>query len=180
MDLTPVTNQAYQAFLQATGEFPPAHWFGNQPPSKQEQHPVVGITLLQARRYAAWKGQRLPTHAEWLSVVHGDEGRRFPWGNDCHKQNCQCSLSGATETAPVQAHPEGASPEGCMDMLGNVWEWVESDTRLPMPEKGSAWSLGGSFRHPCRNNTVPCTAIPQDNSYLYLGFRCAADVRTEP
>jgi formylglycine-generating enzyme required for sulfatase activity len=33
---------------------------------------------------------------------------------------------GAPTTAPVGHYPKGATPEGVMDMAGNVWEWTES------------------------------------------------------
>ena len=48
--------------------------------------------------------------------------------------------------------PEGASAAGCLDMVGNVWEWAEIDPRLAAPEEGFAWVFGGSFRHPCNSD----------------------------
>lgn len=179
VDRYPVTNKEWQEFILATGEFPPAHWLGTRIPNKQERHPVVGISLTQARRYASWKGRRLPTQAEWLSLVHGEEGRAFPWGDHCEKSQCQCELSGARETAAVDAHPANVTPEGVTDLLGNVWEWTEADRRLPAPDAGSTWAMGGSFRHPCKGGVVPATSIPIENTYLYLGFRCASDVEED-
>ena len=29
---------------------------------------------------------------------------------------------------PVDAHPQGASPYGVMDMVGNVWQWTDEYT----------------------------------------------------
>lgn len=33
---------------------------------------------------------------------------------------------GVEGTTPVGIFPEGASPYGCLDMVGNTWEWTRS------------------------------------------------------
>lgn len=178
VDETPVTNEAWRRYLEATGVAPPSHWLGQRPPKGKERHPVVGITLDEARLYAKWARRRLPTEAEWMAVVRGRTGeRRFPWGTTCEGKGCQCPKSGASDTAAVDAHPAGVTPEGARDLLGNVWEWVEPDARLGKPEVGRAIALGGSFKQLCSvPGEVPRTEIGANNAYLYLGFRCAADV----
>jgi len=32
----------------------------------------------------------------------------------------------APSTAPVGSYPKGATPDGVLDLAGNVWEWTES------------------------------------------------------
>ena len=174
LDRVPVTNEAYVAYLRATGAAPPAHWIGGAPPADKLDHPVVGVTLDEARRYASWCGKRLPTNAEWEVAARGPTVTVFPWGDAWEPARCTTRDSGAEGTAPVDAHPEAASLEGALDLVGNVWEWCETDPRLPAPEGGSAWVFGGSFRHPCvKDGVIARSSVATGNSYEYLGFRCA-------
>lgn len=71
IDITPVTNAQFQAFLQTTGYTPRhidnflKHWRAGAPPPDHENAPVVYIDLDDARAYARWVGKRLPTEDEW-------------------------------------------------------------------------------------------------------------------
>jgi formylglycine-generating enzyme required for sulfatase activity len=178
LDRTPVTNAEFQAFVAATGEMAPAHWLGDRPPPSIENHPVVGVTLAEAQRYAAWRGKRLPTALEWEAAARGAVGRAFPWGDEWDAIRCQGPEQGGESTAPVDEHPEGASPEGCLDLVGNVWEWTEPDPQAKLaPAEGYAWVLGGSYRHACvQEGHIARTQVSIYKAYDYLGFRCAADL----
>ncbi len=105
-----ITNQEYQAFVQATGRSAPGiseadyqtqgflvHpyatvraflWQGNQFPAETAQHPVVLVSHEDAVAFATWKGEqdgntyRLPTALEWEKAARGETGQYFPWGND--------------------------------------------------------------------------------------------------
>jgi formylglycine-generating enzyme required for sulfatase activity len=174
LDRAPVSNQEYAAFLDATGASPPAHWMGGRPPANKLGHPVVGVSLEEARQYAAWRGKRLPTSAEWECAARGPDGTAFPWGDAFEPDRCRCPEGGAEGTSPVDEYPLGATLEGCIDLVGNVWEWTERDERLPAPDEGFAWVFGGSFRHPCgRDGRIARSSVAMANSYEYLGFRCA-------
>jgi formylglycine-generating enzyme required for sulfatase activity len=171
IDRTPVTNAAYAEFLRATGEPAPAHWLASQPPPGTLDHPVTGVTHDQARRYAEFRGKRLPTSAEWEHAAR-PLGRAFPWGTEWDPARCRSSGG----TAPVGAYPEGASADGVLDLVGNVWEWTDADPRLGLPADGFAWVLGGSYRHPCHvNGAIARSAVSAHKGYEYLGFRCALD-----
>ncbi|MGQ0508798.1 MAG: protein kinase domain-containing protein [Myxococcaceae bacterium] len=173
IDRTPVTNAGYLEFVEATGESPPSNWHGRRYPTSLEDHPVVGVSLHEARRYAAWRGQRLPTQLEWEAAARGKKNQRFPWGEEWDPSRCHGPDESGTSAVGLLA--AGASPSGCLDLLGNVWEWTEIDPSvIEKPEEGYAWVFGGSFCHSCvDNNAIPRRSVNEDKDYLYLGFRCA-------
>ncbi|MEZ4241053.1 MAG: bifunctional serine/threonine-protein kinase/formylglycine-generating enzyme family protein [Myxococcota bacterium] len=174
LERAPVTNEAYARFLAESDVPPPSHWSSRQAPRGREQHPVVGITRDQARAYAHWRGRRLPTDAEWVPAYGGPDGRRFPWGDAWRPEACVGRHNGRGEVEAV-GNRASATPEGCTDLLGNVWEWTDHDPRYEGPEGDKAWVFGGSFRHACDAGGPPRTAVTCENDYDYLGFRCAVD-----
>ena len=95
-------------------------------------HPVVEATWPGASAYCKWRNKRLPTEAEWEKAAHGQDRRRYPWGDSAPSREHARFASGWNETAPVGARALGASPYGVLDMAGNAWEWVSSAYR-PYP-----------------------------------------------
>lgn len=89
IDRYEITNARYKQFVDATGHPAPTHikpqftlWFHNVPFPGSEQHPVVNVTWNDAVAYCKWRGQRLPTEAEWEKAARGTDSRRYPWGNE--------------------------------------------------------------------------------------------------
>ncbi len=124
---TPVTNAQYAAFVQATDHRVPNYWKGKQPARDKKEHPVVDIAWADAIAYCRWLGTALPTEAEWEKAARGDDGRIYPWGNQWAAQRCNTNAAGQKGTTPVGIFPNGASPYGCLDMVGNVWEWCVTE-----------------------------------------------------
>jgi formylglycine-generating enzyme required for sulfatase activity len=130
---TPITNAQYRLYVDATGHEPPEHWEEGRPPKGKETHPVVNVTWHDAMDYCGWlsaatgKTILLPSEAEWEKAARGDEDRRsFPWGDTFDATWCNSQELGLGETTPTGTFPHGASPYGCLDMSGNVWEWTRS------------------------------------------------------
>lgn len=148
IDRLPVTNADFAAFLEQTGPIGAdgvrlydfddgdarirrrdGRW---QADAGFERHPVVEVTWVGALRYCQRLGKRLPTEAEWEKAARGGDARRYPWGNEPPDATRARFAARWNETAPVGAHPRGASPHGALDMAGNVWHWVSSAYR-PYP-----------------------------------------------
>ncbi|ASY31659.1 MULTISPECIES: ergothioneine biosynthesis protein EgtB [unclassified Streptomyces] len=109
--------------------------FGHVEPVRDEE-PVVHVSWYEADAFARWAGRRLPTEAEWEKAARHDpatgRARRFPWGDGApgprHANLGQRHL----RPAPAGSYPEGESPYGVRQLIGDVWEWTASDF-LPYP-----------------------------------------------
>ena len=140
----PITNAQYYLFTQATEHPVYHHWQDQRPPKGLESHPVVNISWKDAIDYCAWLGKvtgksiTLPSEAEWEKAARGDQDQReYPWGNRFEATRCNCQGLGLNSTTPVGIFSEGASPYGCLDMAGNVWEWTRSlRAAYPYPQPG--------------------------------------------
>src|SRR5690554_2590036 len=184
----------------------PMHWrrdgdrwyytrFGRTSPVAPDEL-VVHVCFHEAQAYAAWAGKRLPTEAEWEKAARFDpasgRSRRYPWGDEDptprHANLGQRHLS----PAPVGAYPDGASPLGVHQLIGDVWEWVDTDfhgypgfAAFPYREYSEVFSgtdykvlRGGSFG----TDPVACRGTFRNWDFpirrqIFAGFRCARDPR---
>jgi len=97
----------------------------------------VGINWYEATAFCAWLTQhlsdgyvyRLPSEAGWEYAARSTARRPYPWGDalpDAERANFNQTHGG---TSAVGCFPAGATPEGLLDMAGNVWEWTRSEFR---------------------------------------------------
>lgn len=193
----PVTNTQYQRFVEVTGYQPPSHWRDGKPLPWQATHPVINVSWDDAQAYCRWLSDelgttvRLPTEAEWERAARGANGREWPWGNtfDPNYANTWEGRSDWT-TTPVGMYPLGTSPEGALDMAGNVWEWTatkwlenyanyatlvdnspEADASVRRVVRGGAW-----YNRQYYVRAAYRFRITPDLRIYYLGFRVVLSV----
>jgi iron(II)-dependent oxidoreductase len=108
----------------------------------EPHRPVLHVCWYEADAFCRWSGRRLPTEAEWEAAATtrparagpgpSSEKTRFPWGDDSPCPDHANLDSLALGCRNVGALPLGDSAFGCRQMIGNVWEWTQSDF-LPYP-----------------------------------------------
>jgi len=134
IDLTEVTNEQYQKFVDAKGYKPPPVWQGNHFPVDANKVPVTDVTWEDVKAYAEWvgDGKRLPTEEEWEFAARGTDGRMYPWGPEWapNLSNSKSDENEKQRLIEVGQFPKGASPFGLLDMAGNAWEWTASDYKV--------------------------------------------------
>ncbi|MCH8874391.1 SUMF1/EgtB/PvdO family nonheme iron enzyme [candidate division KSB1 bacterium] len=154
-----------------------------------EDQPIVGATLFAATVYCHWltelnrvlsvqKGKpeqkrtfRLPTEQEWEWAASSGN-RKYPWGDKPEPDKTRANFGEEVgHTTPVGSYPEGATPDGLMDMAGNVWEWMEN--LYGQKDFPDARALrGGSWNNEADN--LPCSARNRNNpnnNWNNNGFR---------
>lgn len=158
------------------------------------KEPVCHVSFYEANAYCKWAGKRLPTEAEWEKAALWNEEKQqkllFPWGEESPSEKTANLLeSHLWKCSEVGAHPEGKSPAGCHQMIGDVWEWTSSEFvgypgfKSGFDEYNDKWFTnqkvlrGGSFGTPTMSIRGSYRNFFRlDERWLFSGFRCAQDV----
>ena len=151
----------------------------------RDYHPVVQVSLKDAKAYAEWKGRRLPTQEEWEHAAKAGSEDTYVWGNEKAPNGVEQAntwqgafpLENTSDDGYLRRAPVGCFPSnnlGLYDMIGNVWEWT--DTPYGLPSESPQYVIkGGSFLcapNYCRRYRASALQ-PQDADFTtnHIGFR---------
>ncbi|HKE08159.1 MAG TPA: SUMF1/EgtB/PvdO family nonheme iron enzyme [Candidatus Acidoferrum sp.] len=192
IDRTPVTNAQFKHFLD-TSHYHPADdhnflrdWSNGNFPVGWDNKPVTWVSLEDARAYAAWAGKRLPHEWEWQYAAQSADARVYPWGNEWSTANAPAADRGHTRgpLANADAHPQGASPFGVLDLIGNISQWTDEyrdeHTRAAIirgaaayQPLGSVWYFPQTYRLDEHEKLL--LMAPSRDRAGTIGFRCVVD-----
>lgn len=167
----------YEVSNEEFAQFDPSFKY---PPEKKNN--AVVVTWSQADAYAKWAGKRLPTEKEWEKAARGTDGRVFPWGNTYDNTYVvwdQKETRGASIAKP-------ASPYGCYDMAGSIWEWTSDwykpypGNTVPMKQYGEKYKVmrgGSNFNNHSFIRTSHRYYVLPEKIHVYpVGIRCVKDI----
>ncbi|WP_242042050.1 SUMF1/EgtB/PvdO family nonheme iron enzyme [Alkalinema sp. FACHB-956] len=214
IDAYPVTQGQYRAFIESGGyqrsEFwhpdgwqwlqtqaqtapiaQPRYWVDNP---AYDCHPVCGVSWYEADAYARFTGQRLPTEAEWEKAANWDGvkgvSRSFPWGEAWPTGDRANHSHHFANTTPVNQFQASQSAGGCVDLLGNVWEWTSSwfdgyGGFEPFPYRGYSQAYFDQAHRVLKGGSWATRPWAMRNSFrnwyhpwvreIFAGFRCVRD-----
>ena len=190
IDTTEVTNAAYATFIRETNHARPKGFADDKP-----DLPVVNITVEDARAFARWAGKRLPNEFEWEKAARGTDGRMFPWGDQADARLANVAdnpdYGDPRQAMGVSSFANVPNLYGAINLVGNVWEWVDAQHQ-PEPDvlkelqalpglegKLTASDVfvairGGAYNLPLTQiRTDDYTVFPAKSGYQNIGFRCA-------
>ncbi|MBZ0295949.1 MAG: SUMF1/EgtB/PvdO family nonheme iron enzyme [Anaerolineae bacterium] len=196
----PITYVQFQCFVDAL-DFDKDEWWAGVPEEteaygrtyrtremseqkfKYSNHPREGVSWYQAMAFCRWLSDKLgcevtlPTEQQWERAARGPDGRPYPYGSEFDAAKGNTDETGSGGTSAVGIFPDGASPEGVLDLSGNVQEWC-LNKYYPSDETGvdasgdNRVSRGGSwFNSQAGVSTVYRSGGYPVNRINEVGFR---------
>ena len=175
-----ITNAQYNKFVEHSKGFCNPQWwdFSRQASQWRKDHanpkptafegmdlPRTRVSWFDSIAFCNWLSAELsvciclPTEQEWQRAAIGDTGWSYPWGNELDETRGNFA-NRIGKVSAVGSFPNGQSPFGVMDMIGNLWEWCLTTWGTDSTDlngytyrvyRGSAWN--------CHNNPEYLTAI---------------------
>ncbi len=138
-----ITNGQFQRFVDHPKGFANPQWWDFSPQGtqwrKDHRSPMptafAGTDLPRTRAswfdsaaFCRWLSAelslhvRLPTEQEWQRAAVGDTSWSYPWGDELDETRGNYGKR-IGQVSAVGSFPNGQSPFGVLDMIGNLWEW---------------------------------------------------------
>jgi formylglycine-generating enzyme required for sulfatase activity len=194
----PITNEQFNMFIQDPKGAKSKRWWSfstfamnyyeKSPILKSTTtdltHPRTNLSWYDAMAFSYWLGDSierrilLPSQIQWRRAAQGSDGRAYTWGKNFNPDHCNCYESNKKSTTSVDTYPQGMSPYGVIDMIGNVWEWcLDGLQAKPYDHKSDAKRviMGGCYRTKGVHLRLD-QEYSHDASYPYImiGFRVVA------
>jgi formylglycine-generating enzyme required for sulfatase activity len=199
IDRTEVSHAEYSAFLVDSsfdaGELPTdcSPLVTRPDESGDTNLPVRSVSWCAASAFCKWAGKRLcgrisggtlpttdvvdPAVSEWAAVCR-TKGSKFPYGDTYVPGACRFNdVSGKPPTpSPVEEPKSCATPDGVVNLAGNVYEWIDSCRARDGGTDFECAAMGGSFF--TSGTDTDCTEarfLQRRETTSDWGFRCCAD-----
>ncbi len=185
LDATPVTNGEFLEFVRAVPKWRRSQvnrlfadtkylrdWAGDLElgTACDPRQPVTWVSWFAAKSYAAWKGGRLPTTAEWELAA----GAGFATANGAKEREFTVALARWSSTPTPAVMPVvGAGRAnffGLHDLHGLVWEWTSdfNSALVSGDARGDSGLERGLF---CGAGAVGASDPSNFSAFMRFGFR---------
>lgn len=132
-----------------------------------DRAPAIDVDLAHAEQACTVRGHALCTEAQWDRACRGRADWRFPYGPRREAGRCRVGEESATP-GNSGADPHCVTPEGVLDLVGNVAEWTA---------EGAV--MGGSVRSDRNTSCRSRHELEAKSKTPVVGFRCCTALAGE-
>jgi len=184
LDVRPVTNADFLAFVRENPKWQRsqvkrlfadekylAHWAGDlEVGNARSEQPVTNVSWFAAKAFAAARGKRLPTVAEWELAA----GIGFTVADGAKDTEFQQAVSRWYATPSPDVLPDAGAGRanlfGVRDLHGLVWEWT-SDFNSALVTGDARGDTGLERKLFCGAGSVGATDPGNYPAFMRFGFR---------
>jgi serine/threonine protein kinase len=133
-----------------------------------DQAPATDVDLAHAQQACGARGHALCTEVQWARACRGNSGWSYPYGPRHELGRCRVGDERAAP-GPSGTDPHCVTPEGVLDLVGNVAEWTQAGV-----------VMGGSVRSAKDIGCDTSQRMKPKSSTAVVGFRCCSALAGDP